>query len=494
MAQPLVREDAKRRKVAEEEGEEVGTSGSGQHLVNGGHPLGVKPWGTLLFECTASSGSPHASAVRRRTEGLGLFAKMEDAVLIQVLGMMKPEELCALACTSSTFYAYASHDELWRALTFDDFATSSTEFYATWKETYCRNRLRGLKGSAKGSPPCNGGRIGSETVYSDLLYQSYYCANLDLPEEWVSVENVPRRSNLSKEEFEARFEKPNVPVILTDVVTKWPAYEKWRNREYILDAFEGETVHVGGYQFSMEQYYEYTDNTNDEMPLYLFDKKFAEKSPKLAGDYTVPSYFAEDLFQVLGPGERPDYRWLIIGPARSGSSFHKDPNCTSAWNAVLTGRKKWIMFPPHVMPPGVHASENELHVATSVSLIEWFLNFYQQTKECEVAPRECVVEAGEVIFVPRGWWHLVVNLEESVALTQNFVSSANLKHVLKYIKDAELVSGCPLEQRASLHERFVQAMKEQRPKVLEAQEEKKGGQLADLFASGGKGAFKFNFG
>lgn len=36
----------------------------------------------------------------------------------------------------------------------------------------------------------------------------------------------------------------------------------------------------------------------------------------------VPEYFAEDLFSVLG-NRRPDYRWLIVGPPKSGSSFHK---------------------------------------------------------------------------------------------------------------------------------------------------------------------------
>ena len=57
----------------------------------------------------------------------------------------------------------------------------------------------------------------------------------------------------------------------------------------------------------------------------------------------LPRYFSEDLFAVIGE-DRPNYRWLIVGPARSGSSFHIDPNATSAWNAVVRGRKKWILY------------------------------------------------------------------------------------------------------------------------------------------------------
>lgn len=68
--------------------------------------------------------------------------------------------------------------------------------------------------------------------------------------------------------------------------------------------------------------------------------QFGEHAPNLLKDYCVPHLFQEDFFDILDKDKRPSYRWLIIGPERSGASWHVDPALTSAWNTLLSGRKR----------------------------------------------------------------------------------------------------------------------------------------------------------
>ena len=47
----------------------------------------------------------------------------------------------------------------------------------------------------------------------------------------------------------------------------------------------------------------------EERPLYLFDKHFAEKCPELANDYSIPPYFADDLLY------KQRAQWRVIARA-----------------------------------------------------------------------------------------------------------------------------------------------------------------------------------
>lgn len=49
-------------------------------------------------------------------------------------------------------------------------------------------------------------------------------------------------------------------------------------------------------------------------------------------------------------------------------------------------------------------------------------------------PWECVVEPGEIIFIPHGWWHMALNTELTIAVTHNFVSPVNLGDVVHFLR------------------------------------------------------------
>ena len=56
----------------------------------------------------------------------------------------------------------------------------------------------------------------------------------------------------------------------------------------------------------------------------------------------------------------------------------------------------------------------------------WFLEVRPLTSAAS-GLIEAVQEPGDTIFVPGGWWHCVLNLELSVAITQNFVPHDGLE-------------------------------------------------------------------
>ncbi|VIO86352.1 Uncharacterized protein BM_BM3686 [Brugia malayi] len=209
---------------------------------------------------------------------------------------------------------------------------------------------------------------------SELLEEDWssakYCETFETLSEKLTGDNIERvdASKITVEEFAEKYEYVMYLLFLLMLL------KKYRNQRFKCgEGDDGRSV-----KLKMKYFLEYMRQTVDDSPLYIFDSTFGE-------------------------------------------------------NALVKGSKKWCFFhpqtPKNILKPtkkegGIHPNE----------AITWFTTVYGRISSPnwlkQWRPIEAVQYPGEVIFVPGGWWHVVLNLTDTVAFTQNFCSRVNLLLVL----------------------------------------------------------------
>ncbi|KAF9585971.1 hypothetical protein BGW38_010739 [Lunasporangiospora selenospora] len=139
--------------------------------------------------------------------------------------------------------------------------------------------------------------------------------------------------------------------------------------------------------------------------------KKEEHASTLLNDFTVPKYFKDDLFQLAGDRRRPPFRWFVVGGPRSGTGIHIDP----------------LGIPKDVYDPPMKPFDREA--------VSWFHHVYPRfaANNFELGKKYGMIQViqrpGETMFVPGGWPHIVMNLDFTIAVTQNFCSATNFEAV-----------------------------------------------------------------
>ena len=182
-----------------------------------------------------------------------------------------------------------------------------------------------------------------------------------------------------------------------------------------------------GYAVCLKAKYfmEYMSIQTDDNPLYVFEGNLEDDGRnELLADYSVPQYFSDDLFSLVDEARRPPYRWFLIGPERSGTCIHVDPLGTSAWNTLLVGRKRWVMFPPRTAK-AIVIGKRHFKSGGDDEPYGWFRDILPHVLLEVEGAIEFVQYPGETVFIASGWWHAVLNMDDTIAVTQNYVSSVN---------------------------------------------------------------------
>ena len=265
---------------------------------------------------------------------------------------------------------------------------------------------------------------------------------------WTPVDSVARRGNLSCEEFVREHASVGKPVIVNDVVKNWRAYTKW-NLDFFRSKYGSvklrrmQTYDPQGEAARYERTYE-TMRVEDYMDNYMAGT--ASKKVLYLRDLSV--YYYPELLDDCG--EEPGYfnNWyrklplallkkhfertkaVFIGFKGTSIGLHYDTGYSASWVAVITGRKKVILFAP----------DQEKY------LYEGRVNCFNPNLEkfplyAKAKPVECVLDHGEMLFIPTMWWHQIKNLEDTISLTINTINEWNFELLHQEVLESSPVTG-----------------------------------------------------
>ncbi|XP_032442882.1 lysine-specific demethylase 8 [Xiphophorus hellerii] len=239
--------------------------------------------------------------------------------------------------------------------------------------------------------------------------------------------SVPRIKCPSLESFNANYLLPLKPVILEGIIDHWPALNNhpW-SIEYLRSVAGCRTVPVEvGSRYTDEDWSQTLLTVNEFIDKYILNKvqesesdhkavgylaqhQLFDQIPELKEDIRIPDYCC------LGEGDEDDITvnaWF--GPKGTVSPLHQDPQ--QNFLAQVVGNKYIRLYSPEDTEKLYPHESQLLH---NTSQVEVESPDAERFPEFVKAPYlECVLQPGDVLFIPVKYWHYVRSLEISFSVS-----------------------------------------------------------------------------
>uniref|UniRef100_A0A6V2U9A0 JmjC domain-containing protein n=1 Tax=Emiliania huxleyi TaxID=2903 RepID=A0A6V2U9A0_EMIHU len=159
-------------------------------------------------------------------------------------------------------------------------------------------------------------------------------------------------------------------------------------------------------------------------------------------DHVGRMSFVEDLVEEDGPLGVLSRKLtkVFFGPPATVTRLHHDTYSLHAWLSQVRGRKQFVLYPKsqaHLL----HAGEGECagecagegagagEGTCCDAAQSWFdptaPDYRRFPRARRATPHVAVLEEGDTLFCPAGWFHYAIALSPSITLMRNFFNSAN---------------------------------------------------------------------
>ncbi|XP_060196641.1 lysine-specific demethylase JMJ30 [Lycium barbarum] len=240
-----------------------------------------------------------------------------------------------------------------------------------------------------------------------------------LPFKSLSCTLVGKRSALSLEAFLRDHYLSGSPVVIRDSMDHWPAKNKWNDMNYLrrVAGFRTVPVEVGKNYLCPEWKQELitfseflerirSNDTTSVETTYLAQHQLFDQIQELRQDIVIPDYC------FTGGGEiRSLNAWF--GPAGTVTPLHHDPHHNIL--AQVVGKKYVRLYPASLSDELYPHSETMLTNSSQVDLDN--IDETEFPKVLDLEFQDCILEEGEMLYIPPKWWHYVRSLTPSFSVS-----------------------------------------------------------------------------
>ncbi len=230
----------------------------------------------------------------------------------------------------------------------------------------------------------------------------------------MDFQQVDRRVGLNKDSFKHEYLEPRQPVVFTDLMDTWPAKTKWSvdhlksNYGHIKVPVYSENYSKPGKNYMepdkvlpFREYLEMLESGPTKYRLFLFN--IFRHAPSLCKDFTLPN---------IMDGFYSEFPFMFFGGAGSSVALHYDIDLAHVFLNQFHGRKRVVLFAPEESRHLYH------HPFTVASYIDVNHPDYQAYPALEkVHGFETILEPGETLFMPAGYWHYIEYLDGGYSMS-----------------------------------------------------------------------------
>lgn len=233
---------------------------------------------------------------------------------------------------------------------------------------------------------------------------------------------IAQKRGLSAENFRDAHYAANWPVILSGELADWPALSRW-TPDYLARAVGAQPVQVQTRRAANPNFERNMAAHSALMPFDAFIETIS--LPGSGNDTYLTAYNSAANVEALSSLEgdlgfidrllsrnvAQPHGMLWIGPAGSFTPLHHD--LTNNLLLQITGRKVVLLAAPGETPRlyNDHHVYSQIRDLTEPGLVGRF------PKLDGLRVHRVILQPGEALFIPLGWWHQVTALDFSVSIT-----------------------------------------------------------------------------